>query len=91
MRCDVSVRKGFRVVAFVLVAGVVLSSVGVAISIFSLMNFLSYTMLFPFSFIVDPPYLGIICAVLLGLFVTIMLVLAKTRKKVCPDIELPFI
>ena len=61
------------------------------ISILSIMNLLSYTMMFPFSFIVDPPYLGIICAVLLGLFVTIMMVLGKTRKKICPDMELPFI
>lgn len=91
MSCDVNTRRDLRVIAFVLVSAIILSSIGIVMSILSVLNMLSYEMFFPFSFIVDPPYLGIICAVLLGLLVTIALVIGRLRKKLCPDIELPFI
>ena len=91
MPCDVNTRKNLRVIAFVLISAIVLCCVGVVISILSFVNISIHAKLFEFSYITDPPFLKIICGVVLGLIIVIILILGQMRKKICPDMELPFI
>lgn len=89
--CDGDIRKNFRVVANIIVIGIILSAAGVVISILTIVNYYAGYPIFPFSGGIDPPYLGIACIVSLVLFIVMAFSLHKIKEKTCKTLELPLI
>jgi len=89
--CDESVRKNFRVMSNALLGMLIFAAVGVAISILMIINMAIGHELFPFSAFVDPPYLGIICVVVLALAVVVFFQLNRLKHKTCDAVEGPFL
>jgi len=88
--CDASTRRDFRVVANIIVVGIIVMIAGVVISILSIINYYLGTPLFPFSGGTDPPYLGISCGVMLTLLIVMSFAWHKIKKRACESLELPF-
>lgn len=89
--CDGEIRKNFRVVANIIVIGIILSSIGIGISIFVLVNLNLNIHLFPFSWLTDPPYLGIISGIILAFFIMLAIYMHRIKKKTCESLALPLI
>ena len=89
--CDEGVRRNFRVMSNALLGVLIFSIVGIAISVLIIVNIAIEFHMFPFSDIIDPPYLGIICAISLALTVTILFQLNRLKHKICDNVEGPFL
>ena len=89
--CDESVRKNFRVMANALLGAMIFAIIGIVISILMIVNIALGYHAFPFSEFIDPPYLGIICAVVLALVIAIMFNLNRLKHKTCDSVEGPFL
>jgi hypothetical protein len=89
--CDETTIKKFRTAASISGIMMIMSIIGIVISILILVDVITGMMLFPFSSAVDPPYMAIIFVVTLVLSITLIFSLKKIKEKTCSGIELPFV
>jgi len=89
--CDESIRKNFRVMANALLVMLILGIVGTVISILIIVNMVTNNYMFPFSAGIDPPYLGIICAVVLALVIVCLYQINHLKHKTCDSVDGPFL